>query len=77
MNTPKSEVRHVVLKIESYEGQDTYLRCGDDQQDFLYAVIAVNPDGTAEVVDSSYRTLAEAFETWPEAKPWNGKRDPR
>lgn len=64
-----SKTRCVVVRIESYEGEDTSLRCGSDQQNYLYAVVAVDPDGTAEIVDSSYTTLAEAIEAWPNAAP--------
>lgn len=69
MATPNTPQRVFVIKIESYEGEDTFLRCGDDQQDYLYAIIAIGDDGTAEFVDSSYRSLGEALEAWPEAKP--------
>jgi hypothetical protein len=67
MATQHEKPRYVVLKLESYEGDDTFLRCGNDSQDYLYAVVAVESDGTAEVVDSSYRTAAEALAAWPEA----------
>lgn len=59
--------RHVVPKVESYEGRDTFLRCGDDRQDYLFCVVAVDDDDTAEVVDSGYRSRAEALKAWPEA----------
>ena len=65
----KTGPRHVVIKIESYEGKDTFLRCGDEQRDYLYAIVAVDPDGTAEIVDSSYRSMDEALKAWPEAAP--------
>ena len=65
--TKQSPTRHVVLKIESYEGEDTFLRCGNERQDYLYAIVAVDADGSAEIVDSSYRSIAEALEAWPEA----------
>lgn len=59
----------VVVKLESFEGSDTFLQCGDDMRDHLFAIIAVEPDGSAEVVDSAYRTFDEAIEAWPEARP--------
>jgi len=34
-----------------------------------FAIIAVDDEGAAEIVDSSYRTAEEAFEAWPEAAP--------
>jgi len=56
-----------IVKIESFEGADTYIRCGDDQQDYLFCVISVDAGGHAEIVDSAYRSFAEAAEAWPEA----------
>ncbi len=69
MPTNTATTRYVVVKIESYEGSDTFLTCGDDRQDHLFAIVAVDPDGTAEIVDSSYRTMSEALKAWPEAAP--------
>jgi len=57
-----------VLRIESYEGRDTFLRCGDEGQDFLFA-IAVLADGYLTIVDIGYRTQKEDLEAWPEASP--------
>lgn len=74
MAATKSKTRCVVIKIESYEGEDTYLYCGNDRQSHLYAIVAVGPDGTAEIVDSGYRTFAEALKAWPEAAPAEMKR---
>jgi hypothetical protein len=58
---------HYIVKIESFEGNDTYLNCGDDNQDWLFCVIAVDEDGSAEIVDNAYRSLGEAAEAWPHA----------
>jgi hypothetical protein len=74
MAATESKTRCVVVKLKSYEGEDTYLRCGNDRQNHLYAIVAVDPDGTAEIVDSSYRTRGEALEAWPEAAPAEAKR---
>jgi hypothetical protein len=30
--------RHFILRIESYEGRDTHITCGDDERDFVYVV---------------------------------------
>jgi len=57
-----------IVRIESYEGRDTFLRCGDDDQDFLFA-IAVVADGYLTIVDNGYRTQKEALDAWPEASP--------
>jgi len=69
MSNSSAKPRVVVVKIESYEGEDTFMRCGSDRQDFLYAIVAVDLDGSAEIVDSSYRTLNEALSAWPQAAP--------
>jgi len=57
-----------IVKLESYEGEDTFLRCGNGEQDFLFA-IALLVDGHLEIVDNGYRTQKEALEAWPEASP--------
>jgi hypothetical protein len=59
----------VIVKLESFEGKDTFLRCGDDARDYLFTIITIEPDGTAEVIDSGYRTFDEAAAAWPEARP--------
>ena len=71
-NTTKT--RLAIVKLESYEGEDTYFRCGNETQDYLYAIVAFGADGTADIVDSSYRTMAEAAEAWPEAVPRRAKK---
>lgn len=57
-----------ILKIESFEGEDTHIRCGDDLggQDCVYCVIVTNPGGTAEIIDCGYRSEAELRRAWPE-----------
>src|SRR2546428_2610 len=59
--------RLFILKIESYEGRDTHLLCGDGRQDFLYAVGCIDSEGNAELLDYGYRTFHEASRAWPEA----------
>jgi hypothetical protein len=66
--------RKFIVKLESFEGRDTYVRCGDDRQDFLYCIISVGDDGSAEIVDNSYRSFGEAATAWPDAA--NAKRKP-
>lgn len=58
--------QHFVVKIESYDGCDTYIHCGSDDQDYLFAVVAVDEAGSAEVVDSGYRSRDEAIRAWPQ-----------
>jgi hypothetical protein len=59
--------RQFIVKIESFDGRDTYVHCGNDQQDYLFCVISVGDDGEAEVVDNGYRSYIEAAEAWPDA----------
>ena len=59
--------RHFIVKLESFEGRDTYVRCGDDQQDHLHCVISIDDDGSAEIVDNDYRSFREATIAWPDA----------
>lgn len=59
--------RYFVLRIDSFEGDDTFLRCGNESQDFLYAVVLLTEKGQLEIVDSAYRSVDEAIEAWPEA----------
>ena len=62
------ERQRFIVRLESYEGEDTFLRCGDEHQDFLFA-IAVLADGYLTIVDNGYRSQSEAIEAWPEASP--------
>jgi len=57
---------HYILRFESFDGKDTYVHCGDHQQDFLFCVVATHPDGTASVIDSGYRSEEEARTAWSE-----------
>lgn len=59
---------HFILKLDSYDGEDTHLRCGDDAgvQDFLFCVIVTKGDGTAEIVDNGYRSEEELRQAWME-----------
>ncbi len=69
--------RHFIVRIESYEGRDTHLRCGDDdgEQDFLYCVVVVGNDGEAAIVDNGYRSHSEAAAAWPEAGEGTASRE--
>lgn len=60
--------KHFILKIESFEGEGTHIRCGDDDgsQDFLFCVVVTKRDGSAEIVDSGYRSEAELRQAWTE-----------
>jgi hypothetical protein len=57
---------YYIVKIESYDGEDTFIHCGNDTQDYLYCVAAAGDSGL-EIVDNGYRTVEEAADAWPEA----------
>lgn len=53
-----------IVRIDSFEGRDTFLRCGTESQAHLFAVIAIDAHGGATIVDTGYRTHAEAARAW-------------
>lgn len=59
---------HIVM-IDSYDGDDTYLHCGNDTQGHLFCIVRVDSNGEAEIVDNGYRTCEEAHDAWPDATP--------
>jgi len=59
--------KYAVLRIDSYEGDDTHIRCGNGQQDFLYAVVRIEDSGVIEIIDGGYLSFAEAVNAWPNA----------
>jgi hypothetical protein len=59
--------RIYIMMIESHEGEDTFLRCGSESQDYLFCVLSVDDEGHAEIVDNGYRSYDEALKAWPEA----------
>ncbi len=59
--------QYLVLKLESFQGEDTFLNCGNEEQDYLYCVVLVDAHGSAEIIDNGYRSAVEALEAWPEA----------
>jgi hypothetical protein len=67
MGSNQNETRLAIVRIESFDGDDTFLKCGNGIQDHLFAVVAFDADGTAEIVDQGYRSYAEALTAWPEA----------
>jgi hypothetical protein len=66
---PTSKPTYAIVKLESYEGDSTFIRCGDDQQDYMFLIVHVDPDGSADILDCGYRAYQEAAEAWPEAAP--------
>jgi hypothetical protein len=61
--------RYFILRIDTFEGRDSYITCGDDQKDFIYVVGSLDAKGNAEILDCGYRSFDEAAQAWPEARP--------
>jgi hypothetical protein len=59
--------RHFIVKIESFEGRDAYLQCGNNKQDYLFCIISIDDRGSTEIIDNGYRSFGEAANAWPEA----------
>ncbi len=55
-----------LLRLESFEGADTLLHCGNAKQDFLYCIVTHSKKGELEIIDNGYRTKKEALAAWPE-----------
>lgn len=68
MNTVQ-ETKYFILKLESYDGDDTFLNCGDTSQDFLYCIVVLTKEDALEIVDNGYRSVREALAAWPDAQP--------
>jgi hypothetical protein len=64
---PHSDSKQFVLKLESFDGKDTYLHCGDGTRDVLYCIVELASDGRLAVVDNGYRSVREAITAWPAA----------
>jgi hypothetical protein len=60
----KNTERYCLLKIESYEGSDTFIRCGDETLDYIYCVVFIDDKGEAEIIDAGYRSRQEALSAW-------------
>jgi hypothetical protein len=58
--------KYYIIKIESYEGSDTSILCENGDVDYLFAVVVVDDEGNAEIVDNGYRSRDEAELAWPE-----------
>ena len=61
--------KYRAMRIESYEGNDTFLHCGDDSQYHLYCIVRIGNDGAIEIADNGFRNIDEAIVAWPEAAP--------
>lgn len=55
--------KYYILKIDSYEGDESSLTINANGSDAMYVVLVV--DGTsAEIVDWGYATVDELLEAW-------------
>ena len=55
--------KHYILKLDSYEGEESSLTVNANGSDALYVVLVV--DGkSAEIVDWGYETVEQLLEAW-------------
>jgi hypothetical protein len=64
------ETKSYIVEVSSVQGDDTtiYLKSDGETVDSLYAVIGIAERGAC-VLDTCYRSVAEAQAAWPEAIP--------
>jgi hypothetical protein len=64
------ETNNYIVEIGKVDGEDTtiYLEANGESVDYLFAVISIAERGAC-VVDTCYRSVAEAQASWPEAIP--------
>ena len=57
------EKKYYILKIDSYEGEESSLMVNANGSDAMYVVLVV--DGkSAEIVDWGYETVDQLLESW-------------
>lgn len=57
------EKKYYILKIDSYEGEESSLMVNANGSDAMYVVLVV--DGkSAEIVDWGYETVEQLLEAW-------------
>lgn len=55
--------KHYILKLDSYEGEESSLTVNANGSDAMYVVLVV--DGkSAEIVDWGYETVEQLLEAW-------------
>ena len=57
------EKKHYILKIDSYEGEESSLMVNANGSDAMYVVLAVE-GRSAEIVDWGYETVEQLLEAW-------------
>ena len=55
--------KHYILKIESYEGEESSLMVNANGLDAMYVVLVVE-GSSAEIVDWGYETVEQLLEAW-------------
>ena len=62
------DAKHYIIAVEPLDGEDVqiYIESEGEANATVYAVVAVDTRG-ASIVDSGYRSVAEARQAWPEA----------
>ena len=63
-----------IVELNGFEGSEVSVFIQDatrEPMSALYAIVLVNVEG-ASIVDSGYRSVAEAKAAWPEAKEPSG-----
>lgn len=55
--------KHYILKIDSYEGEESSLTVNANGSDAMYVVLVVEGQ-SAEIVDWGYETVEQLLEAW-------------
>ena len=55
--------KHYILKIDSYEGEESSLMVNANGSDAMYVVLVVEGK-SAEIVDWGYETVDQLLEAW-------------
>ena len=55
--------KHYILKIDSYEGEESSLMVNANGSDAMYVVLVVE-GSSAEIVDWGYETVEQLLEAW-------------
>ena len=58
--------KHYILKIDSYEGEESSLMVNANGLDAMYVVLVVEGQA-AEIVDWGYETVEQLLEAWNNA----------
>ena len=59
--------RYYILKLESYEGENSSLFVSADDANSMFVVLCVD-DGAAEIVDWGYSSVSALLNVWSNVK---------